>query len=61
MQDGFITIEELASALNEPLDLIRQYIHEYDLNKDGTIDFKVRDVVLGDALFKVSSCFTVFP
>jgi hypothetical protein len=46
LQDGRITVEELAQALQEPIDLIKAYIAEYDLNHDGTVDFKVRSEAL---------------
>lgn len=40
-QDGRITVDELAHALAEPVEMIKPYIAEYDLNHDGTVDFKV--------------------
>lgn len=43
--DGYITAEELCRALREPIEVVREYIQDHDVDHDGKIDFKASAVV----------------
>jgi hypothetical protein len=49
-QNGIISAEELARVLKEPVEQVRKYIAEYDLDKDGSINYEV------SARLQVSGC-----
>jgi len=56
LQDGFITKEELQSAMADDSDTIARYLSEFDRNSDGRIDYEefMRMVLPSDLRIRIA-------